>query len=192
MRATPKRGLPANIDALVIGGGDDIATDLYAGSSSHDHTADRDRDAFELDAIRHAHTHDLPILGICRGAQLLNVAAGGTLHTDISALREHTSNRVNPFACQTATVMAGSRLAALVGRKLRINSLHHQAIDRLGNALAVSARDADDFVQAIETTSHHFVVGVQWHPEYLLYRQEQRRLFKALIDASAYRYAPGE
>lgn len=187
LRATPDRPLPADIDALVIGGGDDIATDLYAASSTHDHHADRHRDAFELTAIRHAGANNLPILGICRGAQLLNVATGGTLYTDITHLRRRTSNRVNPLACKPIAIRPGSRLATFGGPRQTVNSLHHQAIDWLGRNLRVSARDADGFVQAVETTTPSFVVGVQWHPEYLCYRHAQRRLFTALVQAAGQR-----
>lgn len=185
LRATPGRPLPADIDALVIGGGDDIASDLYAASSAYDTGADRARDDFELAALRAAQAAQSPILGICRGAQLLNVAAGGTLYADISAHRHSTSNRVNPLACKAVAIKVRSRLAEVSGRRrIRVNSLHHQAIHVLGRGLRATARDADGFVQAIEHPDAPFMIGVQWHPEYLGYRRVQRRLFRALVDAA--------
>lgn len=185
VRATPRRPMPTPIDGLVIGGGDDIATDLYGATAAYDNTADRARDEMELAAIERARVDNRPILGICRGAQLINVAAGGTLYADISDQRRSTSNRVNPLACKPVAIKRLSRLAAIVGaRRLRVNSLHHQAVHALGAGLQASARDADGFVQAIEARAGAFVVGVQWHPEYLCYRPAQYRLFRALVRAA--------
>lgn len=184
VRATPRRPMPSPIDGLVIGGGDDIATDLYGANAGHDLTADRARDAFELAALERAHIDSTPVLGICRGAQLINIAAGGTLYADISTLRRSTSNRVNPLPCKPVALKRHSRLAGITAaRRLRVNSLHHQAMHTLGRGLQASARDADGFVQAIEAPSDTFVLGVQWHPEYLCYRPAQYRLFSALIRA---------
>lgn len=184
VRATPGTELPYPIDGLLIGGGDDIATDLYAASAVYDNTADRARDAYELEAIARAAERGLPVLGICRGAQLLNVAAGGNLYADISHLRVATSNRVNPLACKPVAIRRTSRLARVArGRRLRVNSLHHQAVLRLGRNLYASARDADGFAQCVEQRGERFVVGVQWHPEYLCYRPAQYRLFRALVTA---------
>ncbi|MES1924161.1 type 1 glutamine amidotransferase [Salinisphaera sp. T31B1] len=186
IRATPRHPMPANIDGVVIGGGDDIASDLYAATAAFDRHADRQRDAFELAAIEAAIRDGRPLLGICRGAQLINVAAGGTLYADISEQRRHTSNRANPLACKTITVSGRARRvrAAAGARRIRVNSLHHQAVHRLGGTLFAAARDADGFVQAIESPRDAFVIGVQWHPEYLFYRAPQRRLFAALIAAA--------
>lgn len=184
VRATPRHPMPAPIDGLVIGGGDDIATDLYGATAAYDNTADRARDEMELAAIKRARVDNTPILGICRGAQLINVAAGGTLYSDISELRRSTSNRVNPLACKPIALKRRSRLAAIVGSsRLRVNSLHHQAVHGLGSGIQASARDADGFVQAIEAPNAAFVIGVQWHPEYLCYRPAQYRLFRALVAA---------
>lgn len=184
VRATPRHPMPAPIDGLVIGGGDDIATDLYGATAAYDNTADRARDEMELAAIKRARVDNTPVLGICRGAQLINVAAGGTLYSDISELRRSTSNRVNPVACKPIALKRRSRLAAIVGSsRLRVNSLHHQAVHGLGSGIQASARDADGFVQAIEARNAAFVIGVQWHPEYLCYRPAQYRLFRALVAA---------
>ncbi|WP_423822329.1 type 1 glutamine amidotransferase [Salinisphaera sp. SPP-AMP-43] len=185
VRATPTRPWPESIVALIIGGGDDIATDLYTASASGDPGADHDRDAFEIAAIQRALAAGQPILGICRGAQLLNVVAGGSLFTDITARRRATSARINPLPCQSVAIRPSSGLAEQLGagRRLRVNSLHHQAIDRLGRDLCVAARDADGFVQAVECRRLR-LIGVQWHPEYLIYRRASRRLFRALVIAA--------
>ncbi|MBS63313.1 gamma-glutamyl-gamma-aminobutyrate hydrolase family protein [Salinisphaera sp.] len=184
VRATPRHPMPTPIDGLLIGGGDDIATDLYGASAAYDNTADRARDAFELAGIKQALAENKPVLGICRGAQLINVAAGGTLYSDISKLRQATSNRVNVLSCKPIAIKRRSRLAAIFGRRrLRVNSLHHQAVLALGEGIGATARDADGFVQAIEAPKYDFVIGVQWHPEYLCYQGSQRRLFRALVAA---------
>ena len=128
------------------------------------------------------------MLGICRGAQLLNVVLGGRLHTDLRRIRQHTSNRRTPFARKTLLVEADSRLAEIIGDgKARINSLHHQAVADLGEGLVVSGRDLDGIVQAIEKPGHRFLIGLQWHPEYLPFHRKQRRLFQALVEAAASR-----
>lgn len=185
VRATPDRPWPADIDGVVIGGGDDIATDWYAAAAETDQRTDRIRDAFEFEAIRTARAKQQPILGICRGAQLLNVAAGGSLHADITARRRMTSPRANPLPCKPIAMRSDSRLARLIGApRLYVNGLHHQAVARLGVGFVVAARDADCFVQAIEDRSGAPILGVQWHPEYLIYRRASRRLFSGLVAAA--------
>lgn len=188
VRATPDRALPADIDGVVIGGGDDIANDLYSATATYDAGADRTRDAFELAAIAYAQDTGRPVLGICRGAQLLNVATGGTLYDDITPLRHATSNRASPLACKPIAIKRCSRLAAILGRRrMHVNSLHHQAVQHIGDGLTAVARDADGFAQAIENMApdtRQWLIGVQWHPEYLFYRRVSRRLFRALISAA--------
>lgn len=192
IRATPRHEMPPDIDGLVIGGGDDIANDLYSATAAYDTGADRARDAFELAAIAYARDTGRPVLGICRGAQLLNVAAGGSLYDDITPLRRATSNRANPLPCKPVAIKSHSRLAEIVGtRRIRVNSLHHQAVLTLGTRRVATARDADGFVQAIEIIAPNhpmqpsgWEIGVQWHPEYLFYRSRMRRLFRALVQAA--------
>ncbi|KEZ77278.1 gamma-glutamyl-gamma-aminobutyrate hydrolase family protein [Salinisphaera hydrothermalis] len=188
VRATPTRPWPRDVAGVVIGGGDDIASDWYAASVETDQGADRARDAFELEAIRVARAGRQPILGICRGAQLLNVAAGGSLHADITPRRRSTSARANPLPCKTIVIRSATGLARVLGvSRLRVNGLHHQAVDRLGQGLIIAARDADGFVQAIEDRAGAPVLGVQWHPEYLIYRRASRRLFTALVTVARQR-----
>lgn len=169
-------------DGIVIGGGNDIDPGLYDSEDRGLTRIDPDRDAFEVEMIEHAlHTH-LPILGICRGAQLINVVLGGSLFGDIRGLRHRTSNRRTPLPRKTALIEATGKLSGILDcHRCKINSLHHQAIDRLGNGLQVAAVDLDDFVQAIESTEHRFLLGTQWHPEYLSYIPRQRRIFRALV-----------
>jgi putative glutamine amidotransferase len=188
-------------DAIVIGGGDDIDASLYGDVNHELARPDPDRDAFEVGIIEDSLRESLPLLGVCRGAQLINVVKGGSLFGDIRGQRHLTSNRRTPFPAKTALIDRGSRLAACMlpeswlchhagqGNHLgiRINSLHHQAVDRLGEGLRVVGWDRDDFVQAIESVNGHLILGVQWHPEYLPYLATQRRIFAALVDAAGKR-----
>ncbi len=170
------------LHALVIGGGDDIHPGLYNGEVMPKAHYDPERDALERTCIQHALAKGMPMLGICRGKQLINVVCGGTLHSDIRKRRRNTSNRGTVFARKTAVIRSGSRLHQLLGKsRIRINSLHHQAVRMVGDDVRVVARDLDGFVQAVEPSNGTHWLGVQWHPEYLFYRAEHRRLFVWLV-----------
>jgi len=176
----PLRGDPP--DALIIGGGDDISPDHYGGDIEAKVKADPDRDRLEIGWIRWALGNGLPLLGICRGAQLINVALGGTLHPDIRRLRKRTYNRPGLLPTKQVRLETGSRTARVCGKeRLRVNSLHHQAIDRPGTDLRVVGRDLDDIAQAVECTVGRRIIGVQWHPEYLFYLPRQLALFRWLL-----------
>lgn len=186
VRLTPARPEPSrDLDGIVISGGDDIDPSLYLGTD--DGTAPRDtpRDRFEVAMIDEALQAELPMLGICRGAQLINVVLGGSLHADIRHLRRITSNRRTPFPNKTLELERDSRLHELMGcERARINSLHHQAVERLGDDMRVCGRDRDGIVQAIEHRDDRFLFGVQWHPEYLPQKREALLLFRALCEAA--------
>jgi putative glutamine amidotransferase len=170
------------IDALVVSGGDDIHPSLYGEDEVPKAHYDPARDALEQVHIEWALEHKLPMLGICRGTQLINVCQGGSLYQDIRARRKITSNRGTVLPRKTAALRASSCLATVVqASRLRINSLHHQAIDELGKNINVVARDLDGFVQGIEPKANCHWLGVQWHPEYLWYRPHHLRLFKWLV-----------
>ncbi len=180
---TPGRGdYHQLLNGVIIGGGDDIDPQLYGSHDSGLARIDRDRDAFEVDMIEHALQTNLPIFGICRGMQLLNVVLGGSLFGDIRGMRHLTSNRRTPLPSKHVRVDGKSELSRIVrAAQFRINSLHHQAIDDLGETLQPVAWDKDDFIQAIESRSEHFMMGVQWHPEYLFYLPGQLRIFRRLV-----------
>ncbi len=119
----------------------------------------------------------IPLLGICRGSQALNVACGGTLHQHLPG---HRQSEPGPHPTHDVEVLAGTRLAALLGTgTLAVNSFHHQAVDRLGTGLRVAARAGDGTIEAIEGAG--FAIGVQWHAETLA----DGRLFEALVSAAA-------
>lgn len=172
-------------DGVVVTGGHDIDPVLYAAEPEVKPRYDQDRDAFESAVIDQAMARELPLLGICRGAQLLNVRLGGDLFQELRSQRRHTSNRRTLLPLKTLQVIPVSRLAGWLGtRQCRINSLHNQAINRLGRGLRIAGRDLDGIVQAIEHPGRPFLLGVQWHPEFLLPLSQQRQLFHHLVDAA--------
>lgn len=143
------------------------------------------RDELEKRLIREANERDLPMLGICRGMQLLNVAAGGTLHQSIKSFYEETPAIRSVLPRKQIDILPDSLLARTIGKtRGRVNALHDQAIDRLGERLQVCAREPSGVVQAIEHCDRAFLLGVQWHPEYLPQRIDQGAIFRALVKAA--------
>jgi gamma-glutamyl-gamma-aminobutyrate hydrolase PuuD len=154
-------------DGVLLSGGPDVAADRY-GAAAHPHTvAAPDRDAAELAVLDRALAVGLPVLGVCRGAQLLNVGLGGTLHQHLPDVVGHDGHNPVPgaFADVDVRLDPGSRVGAALGTGLRVRCHHHQAVDRLAPGLAATAWAADGTVEAIEDPARPFVVGVQWHPE---------------------------
>jgi putative glutamine amidotransferase len=173
------------LDGLVLTGGLDVQPELY-GAPRHPLTdpARPDRDAWELALFHGARERGLPVFGICRGLQLINVALGGTLHQHLPEALGTERYRIGGgvFAENSVRVDEGTRLAGLVGAgDLIVHSYHHQGIDRLGDGLAVTARTDDGLVQAFETRGEDYLVAVQWHPEE---NSADRRLFLGLVAAA--------
>ncbi|MCW2310136.1 gamma-glutamyl-gamma-aminobutyrate hydrolase family protein [Rhodobium gokarnense] len=174
-----------SFDGLIIGGGDNIGAGLYQGDLTLDVNIDPARDAMELRLLELAARCKVPVLGVCRGAQLLNVFRGGSLHQDLHKSFEDVPHMWTPLPRKYVTIEAGSKLADFLGRvRFKANSLHRQAIDRPGEGMEVSARDEYGIVQGIEDPKARFLIGVQWHPEFLIYRASQRRLFRAFLNAA--------
>lgn len=174
----------AGLDGLIITGGRDVDPAAY-GHQAHPATDEpsADRDAWEFALLGAAMRQGMPVLGICRGAQVLNVERGGTLHQHLPDVIGHTHHRQADAVFSTSTIrtLEGSRLAALIGADTRAQCYHHQAIDRLGAGLVVSAVDDEGVVEAVETAGEGFVVGVQWHPEETL---DDLRIFAGLVEAA--------
>ncbi len=172
------------VDGLVITGGKDVDPAAY-GHHRHPATEEpaRERDAWEFALLEAALHRGMPVLGICRGAQVLNVALGGTLHQHLPDVIGHSGHRQGDavFAELTVSTVAGSRVHGLLGPSVQARCYHHQAIDRVGRGLVVSAVDSDGVVEAVEMGGPGFVVAVQWHPEESL---EDLRLFSGLVDAA--------
>jgi putative glutamine amidotransferase len=146
---------------------------------------DPERDVLELDLLAKFLPTKLPILGICRGAQMINVACGGTLHTDIHEVYEKAPRLRTVLPRKRVTIVEESRLADILRcNPCKVNALHHQSVDRLGRGLRIVGRDEFEIVQALEGTADRFLIGVQWHPEMLLFSRSQQRLFSALVAAA--------
>lgn len=185
LRVSPARPLRRELDGLIIGGGDDIGAHRYGGEMQLDVRIDPARDELELDLLASCLPRGLPILGICRGAQMINIHLGGSLIGDIQSTYRHIRNRRTVLPRKRVEIDPYSRLAEILNRRYcQVNSLHHQAVDRPGEGLKVVARDRNELVQAIESEHHAFLIGVQWHPEMMLFSRSQQRLIRALVEAA--------
>jgi putative glutamine amidotransferase len=189
------RAIYERLDGLFLAGGVDIDPVSY-GAERHEATGRTDaaRDAVELTLTRWALRDGKPILGVCRGLQVLNVARGGTLLQDTTHLhrntikhdyfptqgfaRDHLAHDVKP--------RAGSRVAEIFGEvPFAVNSMHHQGIEALANGFVATGHAADGLIEALETEGEEWVVGVQWHPESLIERDEAtRKLFEEFVEAA--------
>jgi putative glutamine amidotransferase len=180
------------VDGLVFTGGMDVDPRHYGEPVLNDTVKpEPDRDAFELPLLRAALARDLPLLAICRGCQVLNVAAGGSLWQDLPAQRPgrvaHRQAAARDAVTHAVHVAAGSLLADVVGATtLETNTFHHQAAHAVPRGLVASAFATDGTIEGLESPDHRFVLGVQWHPEHLAAtRPEHARLFQALVVAAA-------
>jgi putative glutamine amidotransferase len=182
------------LDALILTGGGDIDPVRY-GQAPHPtvYEVSTARDDLELDLTRRALAEDVPLLAICRGIQVLNVALGGTLVQDIPSatgtLVQHSQKDRRHVATHAVKVEAGSRLAEVLGAvALEVNSLHHQSVDAPGDGVRVVAHAPDGIAEGIEVPGHPFAVAVQWHPEELVaHDAAARSLFRAVVDAASRR-----
>ncbi|MGE5381061.1 MAG: gamma-glutamyl-gamma-aminobutyrate hydrolase family protein [Methylocystaceae bacterium] len=173
------------INALVLSGGGDIDPIHWGEAAQRGLGAvTPERDYFELAMARWAVANDIPLLAICRGMQVLNVALGGNLYQDIRGGRQmHYQNAPRDYPIHDIIINEDTMLAGLLGRNvLRVNSFHHQAVKQVGNGLKIGALARDGMVEAIEMENHKFVLGVQWHPESLI-GPPGEGLFKALVKA---------
>jgi putative glutamine amidotransferase len=177
------------VDGLVFTGGSDLDPVLY-GAESHPETSGviRERDDFELSLMRLALERDVPMLAICRGSQVLNVALGGNLEQHVPDRVGTESHREVPgvFSEHGVDVVGDTRLASVLTASDRVKSHHHQGFGDLGKGLRVAAQAPDGTVEAVEDPSRQFTVGVLWHPE----AGDDLALFEALVaEAAAYRDA---
>lgn len=186
VRVCPKKPAdPQHFDGFLISGGTDIDPQLYGKDPQSGKNYDIKRDKLETDFIRFALTHHKPLMGICRGYQLINVIKGGDIFVDISQMRQKTKNGTQLFPVKPVTLQKNSKLAQRLGglSQTKVNAIHHQAVDSLAKELIPAAYDADHFLQAFESRDDEQpLFGVQWHPEYLFYLASQRNLFKWLVE----------
>jgi putative glutamine amidotransferase len=174
------------LDALVLSGGPDLDPALY-GADAHPETngVSPERDRAELDLLTEALERDMPVLAVCRGSQVLNVALGGDLEQHVPEAVGHEGHReiLGAFSEHDVAVHEGSRLHRLLGDRVEVRSHHHQGFGRIGRGLREAARADDGTVEALEDPSRRFAVGVLWHPE----EGGDLRLFAELVEqARAY------
>jgi putative glutamine amidotransferase len=191
-RQYPDRAL-LDADGLLLTGGADVDPASYGATVRHPTvTVTAGRDAYELALTRDAIARGTPILAICRGIQVLNVAAGGTLVQDLPSDRPstvpHRVKEPETALAHTVTITPLTRLATLLAEQSRkpvpVNSRHHQAIDRLASEFVVSAVAPDGVIEAIERPDRAFCLGVQWHPENFWATGRFAELFSAFVDAA--------
>jgi putative glutamine amidotransferase len=169
------------LDGLLFSGGSDIDPDTY-GAEAHPETngVRPERDQAELALLEAALARDMPVLAVCRGSQVLNVALGGDLVQHLPEVVGHERHKHTPgvFADHDVDVLPGTKLQALVGDHAPVKSHHHQGFGRIGDGLQEAARAEDGTVEAIEDPERRFALGVLWHPE----EGEDAALFEALVD----------
>lgn len=178
------------VDALLITGGDfDIDPSLYGQQATNKSVKTiPHRSSFELELAKKSLDKDIPVLGICGGQQLMNVALGGSLiqdikteyHTDI----EHEQLNPRHEVSHSVTIKPNSILHGIIGREnIMVNSAHHQAVSKIGHGLVTNANSPDGLIEGIEAPTHRFCIGVQWHPEFFA-TEFDRFLFEAFVEAA--------
>ncbi|MGH9358485.1 MAG: gamma-glutamyl-gamma-aminobutyrate hydrolase family protein [Terriglobia bacterium] len=181
-----------DFDGVLFAGGEDIDPAFYEEKRKYENVrSNRARDEFEFASLDRALQRRVPVFGICRGAQMVNVKFGGTLYQDLKADAllelevEHRQPDDRAELTHRVTVTDGeSRLGKIVQGSLRVNSLHHQGIHRVGHGLKVSAYSEDGLVEAVEgADSVSYLLAVQWHPEELIGHPEQKKLLQDFIAA---------
>jgi putative glutamine amidotransferase len=178
------------LDGVCLSGGPDLDPTAY-GARAHEQLGPTEPalDRFELELARAADAAGMPLLGICRGAQALNVARGGTLHQHVEG---HRQAELATQPVHAVRIAPRSRAARVLGaRATQVNSFHHQACDELGEHLVATAWAPDGTIEAIEDRRHPFLLGVQWHAETLVDEASQLALFRALVHAASGRAVPG-
>lgn len=182
----PDPDVLAGLDGIMFTGGSDVDPALY-GEGAHPTTHVKpERDAAEMMLMRAAIAGGLPMLGICRGMQLMAVAYGGRLHQHLPEVLGHDGHRPlhgPKFGQHAVRLRPGSRAAAILGDALVVNSFHHQGVADPGRLAATGWSPEDDLIEVVEDAALPFAVGVQWHPE----DTNDFRLFAALVEAASYR-----
>ena len=178
-----------DIQGLILGGGTDVFPGRFNQTPKEEYEYDPERDEMEVFWAERAIEENIPALGICRGAQLMNVMRGGSLHMDISKAYEdamYPEGFLNHALFRKAIFIEENTPlhTILQTTEIDVNSLHKQSIERLGKDLIVNASEKNGIIQAVSLPNHAFFLGVQFHPEFLTYNKKFRALFKALVDAA--------
>ena len=184
--------LAARLDGVLFTGGGDVHPRHYAAEGNpRVALVDEDRDRVEFQLLDQVLAEKKPFLGICRGLQVMNIALGGSLYADVAEQRpgalahNYRESKERTFRAHPVAIEAGSRLADVLGEtQAQVNSLHHQAIDRLAPGLRPTAYAPDGIIEAVEFPDQPFGLAVQWHPEWLLDDPAMRALFRAFVQAA--------
>ena len=185
--------LRSRLQGILFTGGGDIDPARFNGAQHpRVYDIDPDRDAMELDLVNRAAAEGLPFFGICRGIQVVNVALGGSLYTDIQDQRQGALKHdwfpdyPRDHPAHPIELVAGTRLAGILGAQvLQANSLHHQGLLAIAPGLQVAAHAPDGLVEAVELPRHPFGLAVQWHPEWLPEDEVMQGLFRAFVAAAS-------
>ena len=188
--ATRKFEKLPDFNGLILGGGVDIHPTRYHGKPKKNYKYDFERDNMEYQLLEKALSQNKPVLGICRGCQLLNVYRNGTLYDDIRKIDDVTNYPSHllgyMFYRKTINISPDSTLFKCIRRKrATVNSIHKQCINQLGNDFVVSAAEENKIIQGIEDPNYQFVIGVQFHPEFLIYKKSFSNIFRQLVDKSS-------
>jgi putative glutamine amidotransferase len=186
--------LRSRLDGILLTGGGDIDPSRFGGAPSEEiGGVDSDRDEMEFAIVQMSVETDWPLLGICRGLQVINAALGGSLYTDIpeqfpTELRHDTKeiSRSRSYEAHEVRIIPETKLFSILKETpLRVNSFHHQAVLEPAKGLKISAYASDGLIEGLELPGHCFLAGVQWHPECLQRKSEQRALFNAFVQAAS-------
>lgn len=194
VEAETLRAVYDRVDGVLLPGGGDINPSYYAAMPHpQTHQPDESRDLAEITVARWAVEEDRPLLGICRGHQLLNVALGGSLVQDIpsqietSLQHDHSLAISRAYRAHAVDITPESRLAQIIGHtQYSVNSLHHQSVATPGEGLVVTSYAPDGIIESVERPDKHFVISVQWHPEDMD-EGAMHRLFKSFVEAASER-----
>lgn len=169
------------LKGLILSGGGDVDPSLYAQKNTHSKGIIRERDEFEIKLLRKFYEQDKPVLAICRGMQVLNVAFGGTL---IQHIEGHYQKEGREVLTHDIFIRKGTKLYNIIGKeRIMVNSFHHQAIRDIAPLFVISAVSSDGIIEAVEHSSKKFFIGVQFHPEYMHDKEPFKSIFDAFIEA---------
>jgi putative glutamine amidotransferase len=175
------------VDGLILSGGTDVSSELYDEELINEKWKGQlNRDRFEIALLKKAREKNKPVLGVCRGFQIMNVAYGGSLYQDIVTLRDgshvHRDQELYDTLGHPATILKDTILYDLLQKEeIYVNSVHHQGIKKLGDGLEIMAYSDDGLIEAIRDPQHQFVWGIQWHLEWMPEDQEQQKIYKAFL-----------